>query len=159
VLRFVQSAEAVPDASWKLPARPDKWSPAQVAEHLVLTYEAALREMDGGAGMRPRLRWWRRLYVRARYLRPLLEHGRFPERSPAVREIRPAGPARDKAELLQTFRERARAFDEGVAAAQQKGGFRLTHPFFGRLGTLDSVRLVAVHMEHHRQQLPEGETR
>jgi hypothetical protein len=104
--------------------------------------------------MRVRLTWWRRLYIRARYLRPLLAHGRFPPGSPAVREVRPAGPPRAKAELLGAFRERAAAFDEGIAAAHQKGGFHMTHPFFGRLGTSDSVRLVDVHIEHHRKQLP-----
>ena len=157
VERFLLSVDATPDARWKEPARPDKWSPAEIGEHLVLTYEAVLRELGGGVGMRLRLNWWRRLYVRARYLRPLLAEGRFPEPSPAVREVRPTGPVRGKAELVQVFRERARAFDEGIAAAHHKGRFRMTHPFFGRLGTLDSVRLVAVHIEHHRKQLPIGE--
>jgi DinB family protein len=157
VERFLRSVDATPDARWKEPARPDKWSPAEIGEHLVLTYEAVLRELGGGVGMRLRLSWWRRLYVRARYLRPLLAEGRFPEPSPAVREVRPTGPVRGKAELVQVFRERARAFDEGIAAAHQKGRFRMTHPFFGRLGALDSVRLVAVHIEHHRKQLPTGE--
>jgi hypothetical protein len=104
--------------------------------------------------MRLRLNWWMRLYIRARYLRPLLRDGRFPARAPAVREVRPSGPARDKAELVRLFRERARAFDEGIAAAHLEGGFRMTHPFFGSLDTSDSVRLVDVHIEHHRKQLP-----
>jgi hypothetical protein len=153
VERFLESAAAVEDARWTLPTQPDKWSPAEIGEHLVLTFDAVLRELGGGVGMRLRLGWWRRLYIRARYLRPLLAEGRFPEPSPAVREVRPTGPARCKAELVQVFRERARAFDEGIAAAHEKGRFRMTHPFFGRLGTLDSVRLVAVHIEHHRKQL------
>ena len=156
MLRFVESAGAVDEARWSEPTRQDKWSPAEVAEHLVLSYEVALREMQGGVPMRVRLNWWRRWYARARYLRPLLEHGRFPERAPAVREIRPTGPKRAKAELLESLQERAQAFDRGIAEARGKGGFRMTHPFFGRLNPLDSVRLVAVHIEHHRQQLPEG---
>jgi hypothetical protein len=154
VERFVQTLEVVADARWTMPTKPDKWSPAEVAEHLVLTYEAVLRELGGGVGMRLRLSWWMRLYIRARYLRPLLKYGRFPERAPAVREVRPAGPPRGKAELVTRFRERARAFDEGICAAHRKGGFRMTHPFFGRLDTSDSVRLVDVHIEHHRKQLP-----
>jgi hypothetical protein len=160
VERFLQSAAAVEDSRWTLPTKPDKWSPGEVAEHLVLTYDAVLRELGGGVGMRLRLNWWRRLYVRARFLRPLLAEGRFPEPSPAVREVRPTGPVRGKAELVRVFRERARAFEEGIAAAHEKGGFRMTHPFFGKLGALDSVRLVTVHIEHHRKQLlPLGEPR
>ena len=154
VERFLRSVEATPDARWTQPAKPDKWSPAEIGEHLVLTFDAVLRELGGGVGMRLRLNWWRRLYVRARYLRPLLAEGRFPERSPAVREVRPTGPVRGKAELVRVFRERARAFDEGIAAAHETGGFRMTHPFFGRLHASDSVRLVDVHIEHHRKQLP-----
>jgi hypothetical protein len=154
VERFLASLAAVDEARWGAPSKPDKWSPAEVAEHLVLTYEAVIRELSGGVGMRLRLNWWKRLYIRARYLRPLLRHGSFPDRAPAVREVRPAGPARAKPELLAAFRERARAFDEGIAAAHRKGGFRMTHPFFGRLDTSDSVRLVDVHIEHHRKQLP-----
>ena len=157
VERFLRSIDATPDARWTEPTRPDKWSPAEIAEHLVLTYDAVLRELGGGVGMRLRLNWWRRLYARARYLRPLLLEGRLPEGAPAVREIRPTGPVRAKAELLQVFRERARAFDEGIAAAHARGGFKMTHPFFGRLHASDSVRLVDVHIEHHRKQLPNAQ--
>ena len=154
VERFLRCIDATPDERWKEPARPDKWSPAEIGEHLVLTYDAVLRELGGGVGMRLRLNWWLRLYARVRYLRPLLEQGRFPERARAVREVRPTGPVRGKPELVQVFRERARAFDQGIAAAHAKGGFRMTHPFFGRLHVSDSVRLVDVHIEHHRKQLP-----
>jgi hypothetical protein len=154
VERFLESVAAVDEARWTSPAKPDKWSPAEIAEHLLLTYDAVLRELGGGVGMRLRLNWWMRLYIRARYLRPLLKYGRFPERAPAVREVRPTGPVHGKAELIQAFRERARAFDEGIAAAHRQGRYRMTHPFFGKLDSSDAVRLVDVHIEHHRKQLP-----
>lgn len=154
VERFLESAAAVPEGRWSARPLPDKWSPAQIAEHLVLTYDAMLRELAGGVGLRMRGSWWRRLVIRLRYLPMVLKQGRLPEGAPAVREVRPGDATRDKAELVRLLRQRAQEFDEGMGAAHQKGGVRLSHPFFGRLDTSQALKLVAVHIEHHRKQLP-----
>lgn len=155
VERFLESAEAVQDGEWAIHPRQDKWSPAQIAEHLVLTYDAMLRELKGGVGLRLRGSWWRRLVIRLRFLPMVLKQGRLPSGAPAVREVRPGDATRDKAELVRVFRERALQFDEGIGAAHHKGGVRLTHPFFGRLDASQALKLVAVHIEHHRKQLPQ----
>ena len=48
---FARTAESVDPAVWNLPRAEGKWTPAQVVQHLILSYEAGLRELDGGAGM------------------------------------------------------------------------------------------------------------
>lgn len=154
VERFLASAEAVTDARWSERPQGDKWSAAQVAEHLVLTYDAMLRELQGGVGMRLRGSWWRRAVIRLRFLPMVLNQGRLPAGAPAVREIRPGDAAREKTDLVPVFRQRASQFEEAIGAAHSRGGVRLTHPFFGRLGPLEALALVAVHIEHHRRQLP-----
>lgn len=154
VERFLESAEAVRDGQWTAHPLPDKWSPAQIAEHLVLTYDAMLRELKGGVGLRLRGSWWRRLLIRLRFLPMVLKQGRLPSGAPAVREVRPGDAICDKADFMRVFRERAQEFDLGIGAAHQKGGVRLTHPFFGRLDPSQALTLVAVHIEHHRKQLP-----
>jgi hypothetical protein len=153
---FLAAAEGVDAARWA--TRPDaaKWSPGQVVEHVLLTYEAMLRELQGGVGMRLRANWWRRLVIRLRYLPAVLNEGRLPDGAPAVREIRPGDVVREKQDLLLCFRERAAQFDETIGAAHHRGGGKLTHPFFGRLGTAEALALLTAHTEHHRKQLPRG---
>ncbi len=157
VERFLATAGGVADTAWAARPRPDKWSPGHVVEHVLLTYEAMLRELQGGVGMRLRSSWWRRLVIRLRYLPAVLKEGRLPSGAPAVREIRPGDAVRDRPELLHVLRERTTQFDETLASAAQRGGVKLTHPFFGRLGAGEALALLAAHTEHHRRQLPAGE--
>lgn len=151
--RFLAASAAIEAPAWAAAPTPGKWSPGQITEHLLLTYDAMLRELDGGVGMRLRLSWWRRAWIRARYLKLVLRDGRLPSGAPAVREIRPGPVARPRDELLALFRDRAARFETGLAGVRDSER-RFTHPYFGRLDPADALGLVAVHIEHHRKQLP-----
>ena len=149
--------DGLDDAAWTRPRADGKWCPGEVVEHLLLSYDALLRELGGGEGMRLRASWWRRLVIRVRYLPMVLDGGRLPEGAPAVREIRPAAPARTRDAGTRALRERALRFDSEIALAFERGSPRLTHPFFGRLRAPQALRFVAVHLEHHRKQIaPRG---
>lgn len=152
---FVAQVDRLEESAWLRRPAPDKWCPGQIAEHVLLTYDALLRELDGGVGMRARGSWWRRLILRRRLLPALLKEGRFPPGAPAVREIRPGESPRPREVVVAELRERAARFEERLARAFAAGGGRLTHPFFGTLPAPDALRFVAVHTEHHRGQVPE----
>src|SRR5262245_42798770 len=151
---FLADAERLDDAAWTRKPAPGKWSPGQIAEHLVLSYAAMRRELAGGTGLRLRTRFWRRLLVRWRFLPMILETGRLPPGAPAVREIRPADEPRGRAVVTSDLREQAALFDQELGRARDAGGGRLTHPFLGRLTALEVIRFVAVHAAHHRRQIP-----
>lgn len=151
--RVVETVDGLDEAAWLRAPAPGKWCPAQVVEHLLLSYDALLRELGGAAGMRLRASWWRRFVIRLRYLPMVLDQGRLPEGAPAVREIRPASPARARPAATHALRERAERFDAEITRAFEDGTARLTHPFFGRLRAPQALRFVAVHLEHHRKQI------
>jgi len=153
IARLLEVIMGLEDATWTHRPAPDKWCAGQVAEHLLLTYDAMLRELAGGVGMRVRTSWWKRLLLRARYLPMILKEGKFPPGAPAVREIRPGQEPRGRAVLVDELRARAARFGEELTRAHASGG-RVTHPFFGRLNPFQTLRLATVHLAHHRRQIP-----
>lgn len=150
---MITDIERLEEAAWERPPAPQKWCPGQIAEHLVLSYDALLSELAGGRGMRLRGSWWRRSLIRLRYLPMVLEQGRMPSGAPAVREVRPPAPPPARAVVVEALRERAARFDRELTRAFEAGGGRLTHPFFGSLRPPQALKFVAVHLEHHRKQL------
>lgn len=153
VERLIADIERLEEAAWLRAPAPEKWCPGQVAEHLVLSYDALLSELAGGRGMRLRGSWWRRFLIRLRYLPMVLNEGRMPSGAPAVREVRPSASPRARAVVVEALRERAARFDRELTRAVEVGGRRLTHPFFGSLRPPQALKFVAVHLEHHRRQI------
>ena len=152
VAAFASAAEAVEPESWYLPRAEGKWSPAQIADHLIRSYDVLLREIRGGAGMRIRTRAWMRILLRHTYMRRILRGGWFPAGVPAPSEIRPAKEELPgQASAVALFRQRAEEFERTV---REQPPVRMTHPYFGVLGAEDGVLLCARHIEHHRGQLP-----
>ncbi len=151
---FAAAAEAVDPATWQLPRAEGKWSPAQMTDHLIQTYDVLLRELEGGPGMRVRTRLLQRVFLRLTLMPRLLRGARFPERIPAPPEIRPTGAPADQQDGIALFGQRASDFE---AAAQQAHGqiprVRLTHAYFGPSSVANGVLFCARHIEHHRAQI------
>jgi DinB family protein len=154
--RFVTLASSIPPSRWPLPSEPDKWSPAQVAEHVVLTYEALLAELAGGPAMRIRTRWWIRIPLRLVLLPRIFRTGRIPAGARAPRELRPGSEALDQAALLERLQADARRLEARLA--DHAGPEYVTHPFFGRLSMTEVLRFCAIHTTHHADQLPRAES-
>jgi len=150
VQAFLASARAVPPAEWNRPRAEGKWSPGQIAEHLVLAYEASSDVLHGRAPgpAAPRLL---RPLMRTFLLRPVLWLGRFPagSRSPAV--LRPGASPAAAPVLLDRLQAAAAGFESDATAIQ---GAAIDHPAFGRLPLVDLVRLQEIHTRHHHRQLP-----
>ncbi len=152
VRRFVATAEGLGSDAWTRPRAPGKWSPAQTAEHLVLAYEAVLRELAGEPGVRLRATGWRQRLLRWVLLPHILFHRSFPLAVVAPREIRPPKVHADRGALLARMRELAARAERELDAARGTGA-RVTHPYFGALPAVPALRFLAVHVEHHLRQL------
>ncbi|MCI0412895.1 DinB family protein [bacterium] len=152
VAGFALAARNVPTGNWS----PDqeRWTAAQITEHLTLVYEVLLRELSGGSGMRIVTNFWQKALARWLVLRPILNSGIFPKGARAPKETRPMSVRADQQIAVATFEELAGAFQEKVQLVySQDPNAKLTHAYFGAY-TLDSaVLLCAQHVLHHCNHL------
>ncbi len=139
--------------TWTVAPQPGKWSPSEIAEHLVISYEPALAELDGGAGFAVVLPFWKRAVLRWTVL-PRILSGRFPKGAPAPRESRPRSGATSPEEAARALREKSSRFQARLLEAHAAGPVFVTHSYFGRLTAPEILKLLAVHAAHHREQLP-----
>jgi DinB superfamily len=151
---FVGAVASVDPDAWNVARAPGKWTPAEIAQHLILSYAPPLAELDGGAGFAVRLPWWKRAVLRRRILPKIVHRGEFPKGAPAPREIRPREGAANPETAARLLRERAGEFIRRLREAHARKPVRLTHPYFGRLSAPQILKLMAVHARHHRAQLP-----
>ena len=149
---FVATAEALSPEAWNATRPGDKWSPAQIAEHLRITYVTVRAELAGQSGMRVRTKWWQRRFLRLVYLRRILNQGQFPEGVRAVRELRPGSGPFDRTKVLGELRREGDDFI-ATARASRGGNAHITHPFLGPIGLVDGVRFLTQHIRHHHAQV------
>jgi hypothetical protein len=152
---LASTAARVPPEKWLVPRAEQKWSPAEVVEHLCLAYDVLLRELAGGPGMQIRTKLWQRTLLRFTVMSKILRGEPFPRGAPAPRETRPVLTTTDQAAAIASFRQRAASF-QAAAAAAEGGGTRkrLTHAYFGTSSVRNAVLLCARHIQHHEKQLP-----
>ena len=150
---FIATAEGLPTAAWNASPSADKWSPAQVSEHLRLSYTTVLAELAGEGGFRIRTKWWQRRLFRLLHLPKILRSGQFPKAVPATREIRPAGGPFDRDQLLPSLRREGEKLNQVVTSGSLPSNAGITHPFLGRLDLVDGVRFLAQHIRHHHAQI------
>jgi hypothetical protein len=152
VLRaWVARLEAVPDEEWTIPSAPGKWTPAELALHVIRAYE--LCGPDEPAGMRllvnPLWAWSLRTF----YLPRMLERRTFPTGIKAPREVRPdthEAHGTSRAALMSRLElAAARAAETLHGGAERTPELRVRHAFFGPLAPLPAMRLLSAHTRHH----------
>jgi len=150
---FIAVARGVEPGRWRVPRAEGKWSPAQVVEHLALSFEYSHGVMNGNAPgpAAPRLL---RPLVRTVFVKPVLKHGRFMRKGRAPSMFQPSSVPPDPPELLARLEGALRAFEDDLRVAARSGRATLDHPFFGTMRLTDYLRLQAIHARHHRAQLP-----
>lgn len=150
VREFIAAASALDARQWMIPRGEGKWTPAQETKHVVLAYDAFLRELRGGQGLAIRRTGLRRLIARAIGLSSILWLKRIPVAARSPREAMPAWEVTPAPELLALLQTRTAEFEatfEGIARTEP--GRRLTHHLFGPLSLDQAIRLASVHTRHH----------
>lgn len=155
VREFADRAGAVADSRWLVPRAEGKWTPAQETRHLILGYDAFLRDAGGTGKMQLRGSPLKRRIWRLFGLTAILWRKRIPVAARAPRESRPEWEPAPAAELLPLFHERANQFAEILTRLQKNEPDRtFTHPYFGEIAIEQLLTLVAVHNRHHAAFLP-----
>lgn len=153
ILAFTAAVRDLPPDAWTRPWAEGKWTPAEITEHLALTYGAFLREVRGEGAMKPKVFGLRRRILRWFVLPHILFHRSFPLKAVSPRELRPAagtaGPEEAVAALLAVADQAERALE----AALGRPGAVVTHPYFGGIDLPRGLRFAAVHLEHHTRQV------
>jgi len=154
---FIARAEALAADAWNARRPGDRWSPAQIAEHLRLSYAIVHSEFEGRGGFRVRTKWWQQRFFRVLYLPRILRRGSFPKGVPATREIRPGDGPFDRRELLDALRSEGERF-LASATSDRIVNARVTHPYLGKLGLVEGMRFMTQHLRHHHAQIvPAGD--
>jgi hypothetical protein len=132
-----------------------RWSAQEVIEHLILTYEMTMEELN-------------RQFARGRALRrkrgPLevflrlqtIGLGYLPEGVPAMLRVRPQhSRAQGGALLAERLLSKGEEMDALLVQARQKFGIQpcAAHPFYGGLRVDEWRRYHAIHARHHLKQL------
>jgi hypothetical protein len=151
VEEFVAAARAIDAATWSAPRAEDKWSPAQVAEHLAIVYEYNRKVVTGTAGkgapgfLQPLARWF--IVTRT------LKAGRFTRKGRAPGIFQPSAAPAAAPEVLARLTKAVTGFESDIRSGHPEARHTVAHPFFGTLQTTDYLRLQAIHARHHRSQL------
>ena len=150
---YLDAAAALPADAWTTPWQPGKWTPAEITEHLALTYRVFIGEATTGATMKLKLTPFRRRMLKLLLLPHMLFHRKFPKGARAPREVRPEAPAGSREEALEGLRGLGEQFERAAEAARGAGKPGLTHPYFGLVDWNRGLRFCALHIEHHRGQI------
>jgi hypothetical protein len=150
---FKAAALAVPDDLWNVPRAPGKWSPAQLTDHVAVATRVARGAMSGNAkfGAIPKfLRWLPRKF----YLDKVLREGALPKKSGGPPAFAPAHQPMPRPELCTQLDSEIAAFAQLARDLTTAGHSTFEHGFFGTVQIADYVRFNALHLDHHREQLP-----
>jgi hypothetical protein len=154
VASYLATAAAVPAVRWHADRAQGKWSAAAITQHLTLGFRAVEQDVSGGPPMQLRLKGWKLLFARWKYMRRILADGQFPSGARAPRETRPAGESLAQSESLAQLQIAAASCEQKILAAHQtRPRIKLTHPYFGTVSLAEALFISAKHIEHHRQQL------
>ena len=153
---FIAAARAIDPAAWMTPRAEGAWSPAQIAEHLVKTYEYN-RTIVAGTAPQP-IPWIVRPVLqrlaRGIVVDSTLKAGRFTRKGRAPAIFRPSGAPPPTDVLLGRLDAAVRGLESDLRSRHPEARHTIAHPIFGTIPTERWIRLQAIHARHHRAQLP-----
>ena len=158
VLSFVAECESQSEEQWKVPLSNEKWSPAQIADHVRLSYFVLANELAGGKGLRVRTTLWQRFWIRLKFLPDILKSGKIPVATRAPGELRPADlpPARE--DLIRQLLAEVDRFETELQRRWSDSGSVVSHHIFGGLSSPQAFQFVTIHTGHHLRQMQKRET-
>jgi hypothetical protein len=152
---FVAAAEAVPAAGWATPRAEGAWSPGQIAEHLALTFEYNRKVLRGTAeGLPFPLGLLFRPLLRRLVIDKTLQAGRFTRKGRAPAPFRPGPTPAPLPDAVARLRTAVSGLEADLRSRPRSE--TIDHPVFGAIRTVDWMTVQAIHIRHHRAQLPGG---
>jgi hypothetical protein len=149
--RLIARLEALPRSVLETAPPSGGWSVLEIVEHLVLSEEAVLRDMDHPERLRPKRRSLRARLGFAAVIGVLSSPLRVQVPSSSMR---PKG-TRSFDELRAAWEESHRALRRHVVAVEEGriSGAVFRHPIAGPLTTRQAMRMLRVHLERHTRQI------
>jgi hypothetical protein len=152
---FLEAVETVTDRQWSFKPEPDRWSIAEVAEHIVLSeaalFDNATKNVNGSADEK-----WDATLGKTDMLRRAL-----PNRSTKViapEEIQPKH-GMTRAQLMARFKEqRARTLAYAQETEAPLKAHTVANPFFGPLNGHQWLLYIPLHNQRHNLQIAEVKT-
>jgi Protein of unknown function (DUF1569) len=151
VAEFIAAARVMSPQQWITPREPGKWTPAQIAEHLAITYEYGRTLAEGKAtGGIP---FFLKPIARRMILDSTLKAGRFTRKGRTPKMFEPSATPPAASVVLSRLENALAGFERAVQSGLPESRQTLDHPFFGKIATTDYMRLQAIHARHHHAQL------
>src|SRR6476620_4695565 len=133
--------------------QPDKWSAAEILEHIYLTYTGTTKGfekcIEAGAPLARTRTWGDRARTTV-----VVGLGYLPEGRKSPKNAEPRGIPCDR--VLTEFAEKIAAMDAAIAKAEKKFGSQIPlvdHPILGPLRAAQWRKFHWVHGRHHLKQL------
>jgi hypothetical protein len=150
---FLESAEALRPDNWNHAMHAGKWSPAEIVEHVRLSFVALRDSVQGGPKRPPVLTGWKAAIARWFFMPKILRTGRFPRGARAPRETRPRIPSASREEGVAGVRTTARDLEAALRSDSDPASHQILHPYFGPIPLPTALHLLAQYTRHHRKQL------
>jgi hypothetical protein len=149
---FIAAARAMSARQWTTPRAPGKWTPAQIVEHLAITYEWGVELVKGtppGGGapffMRP--------IIRRMFVIPSLKAGRFTRAAKTLKIFEPSAAPPASAVVLPRLESAVASFETAIRSGRPGASQALNHPLFGSIPATEYLQLQSIHARHHHAQL------
>lgn len=154
VALYFQLAGTIPENTWLTPIEAEKWTPAQITHHLILTYQVFLKQIRGEQNIKtvysPFVRWLLRLFI----LPQIYRRRKLPRGAQAPKEILPIDADKKCEVALEELEKAVGEFENEASERRNEENLRLTHHVFGKIKLIEGIELAAIYMEHHARQLP-----
>jgi hypothetical protein len=151
---FVTAARNVPPARWQTPRAEGAWSPAQIVEHLAITFEFNRQIVAGTAPPLPALlRPILRPLLRRIVITNTLKAGRFTRKGRTPAFLKPSAHPPGLEQAIARLDAAVTGLEGDLRSRHPEGRHTIAHPAFGQIATHDWMRVQAIHARHHRDQL------
>jgi hypothetical protein len=141
---YLQTASRIDEQVWRLPVKAEKWTPAQITEHLILTYQITLKQIRGGQGIKPHYNFLLRPILRLVVLPGIFRERQLPGGAKAPQEIMPEDSKMPRETALKQLKDLSVEFETEILSRRSDEKLRLTHHVFGQIKPLKGVDLRKV---------------
>lgn len=153
VENYVRSALDVGERDWQTTVVMDNWTPAQITEHLIRTYQVTLQELRGGPGVRPHYNFLLRPILRFTILPKIFRSRRIPAGAKAPTELMPEDSKESLQGAVDQLEHIANEFEREIFSRRNDKKVKISHHVFGAIELLEGLELATIHVDSHRQQL------